>query len=1100
MTSSQTTSTASVLFTDVVGSTELRARLGEEAADEFRRAHDVVVTAAIEDSNGRVVKSMGDGLMAVFDAAADAVEAAVASQQGVVILGSDISEIVEIRVGVSVGDVSFDDGDCFGTAVNEAARLCNAAQGGQILVADLVRALARGRGGFMFQSFGALELKGIDEPVETCSVDWEPLRSAISDDLVPFPPPLLPGTTGGYVGRPDIRDSLRSLWDETKLEGPRTGLLVGEPGIGKTRTAYEIAKEARESGAVVLFGRCDDELNVPYQPFVEALEWQTRHAPDLPLGRLPGELVRLVPSLAERRPGLDAPVASDPRTEEHRLFEAVATWIADTAREAGLVLVLDDLHWATKPTLLMLMHTVRHAAGLAGVRLLVIGTYRDTDVDRAHPLSAVLGDLQRIDGVRRLAVDPLDADEVIALVEQAAGHPLDDVTRGVAARTHAETEGNPFFVGEVLRHLIESGGVRFVDGRWIVPDPDQIDVPEGVRDVIGQRLSRLSDVANELLRAASVVGREFDLDLVGELTGTDEDALLDAVDEATRARLVEEVDADRYRFAHALVRTSLYDELSASRRRRMHRRVTDLIMKRTPDDLAALAHHSVEAGPRGGDLSDAIRYVLAAADQSREASALGEAESLYGKAIELLEEDDAEALDSRRLLARCGIGELLRDTGEASFREALLAVAADALEAGDDGLLVRAVLSNSRGLVSIVGDVDAERIDMIEAALARVNDTAIADRARLESLLAVELVFDPDRREECLGLVDHSIELLEDIDDPLTEAHVLGITRLADMAPRRWTECIDRCERAVAAADRCGDPNLRVGSRTTQMWALMAVGDFERGRQVADEFSAIAADAAGPIMQWSARAQAAQISLFGGDLAQAAADNDAAFEFGRELGAVDSESWWAAVGSLITWLRDATSVPADLAGQMADQFPGAPSWRIGQAAALSQEGRIEECRRLIDEHGLGDPTPLPMDLFWFACVALMARAVGNLDDQALARRWLSAAEPYADCINHYGVGLNGPMRKSLAYLRSAAGDLDGAITEARLALDFAMDKQLALWAATYQVELAEMLARRGSEGDVTEARTILAAALPEAERLGMVGWVARGTTLLDQLG
>ncbi len=176
-------------------------------------------------------------------------------------------------------------------------------------------------------------------------------------------------------------------------------------------------------------------------------------------------------------------------------------------------------------------------------------------------------------------------------------------------------------MGEVLRHLIESGGVRFVDGRWVVPDPDQIDVPEGVRDVIGQRLSMLSDVTNEVLRAASVVGREFDLDLVGELAGIDEDPLLDAIDDATRARLVEEVDADRFRFAHALVRTSLYDELSASRRRRMHRRVTDLIAKRTPDDLAALAFHSVEAGPRGGDLSDAIAYVLAAADQAREAPA-----------------------------------------------------------------------------------------------------------------------------------------------------------------------------------------------------------------------------------------------------------------------------------------------------------------------------------------------------------------------------------------------------------------------------------------------------------------------------------------------
>ena len=633
-----------------------------------------------------------------------------------------------------------------------------------------------------------------------------------------------------------------------------------------------------------------------------------------------------------------------------------------------------------------------------------------------------------------------------------------------------------------------------------MPDPDQIDVPEGVRDVIGQRLSRLSDLANDLLRAASVVGREFDLDLVGELTDTDEDALLDAVDEATRARLVEEVGADRYRFAHALVRTSLYEELSASRRRRMHRNVTDLIAKRSPDDLAALAHHSVEAGPRGGDLSDAIGYVLAAADQSREASALAEAATLYGKAIELLEEDDAQVLDPRMLLARCGIGEILRDTGDPLFRETLLAVSADAVEAGDDGLLIRAVLENSRGFSSIVGDIDAERIALIETALARVSDTAIADRARLEALLATELIYDGNRREECLELVDRSIARLDDIDDAFTEAYVLSMTRTAELVPQRWTDGIERSTLAMAVADRSGDPNLRTSTRITKMWVLFSVGDIEGARAVADEFTAIAEASAGPLTQATARAMKAQLPLFDGDLIQAAADNDEALAFGLEIGVVDCESWWAATASVIGWLRDHRSVPADLAGEMADQFPGAPSWRTGQAAALAQEGRIDECRRLIEDHGLGDPTAFPMDLFFFASISNMARAAPVLDDRALAQRWLSAAEPYADCVSHFCVGFNGPMQQSLSKLRCAAGDLDGAITEARLALDFAIDKALELWAVTYRIELAEILARRGFDNDVAEARAIVAKALPAAERLGMVGWVPIATDLLEQLG
>lgn len=1095
----QATSTATVLFTDLVGSTELRTRLGEERADELRRTHDAVVQDAIEVNNGRVVKSLGDGLMAVFESAADAVAAGIASQQGVTALGPNLPEPIEIRVGASVGDVSFEGDDCFGTAVNEAARLCGAAQGRQILVADLVRALARGRGGFKFESFGALDLKGLPDPVESCSVTWAPLSIASSDALVPFPPALVPGTGGAYVGRSDVRDALRDLWDETKLKGPRTALLVGEPGIGKTRTAYEIAMEATDSGAIVLFGRCDDELKVPYQPFVEALDWQTRHSVDLPLGRLPGELVRLVPDLASRQAELANPVSSDPRTEEHRLFEAVSSWIVETARETGLVIVLDDIHWATKPTLLMLMQVVRHAAGLEGVRLLVIATYRDTDVDRSHPLSSVLGDLRRIDGVRRIPVDPLDLDEVIEMVQQAAGHPLDDAATQVAIRAHAETEGNPFFVAEVLRHLIESGGVRFLNGRWVVPDPDKIDVPEGVRDVVGQRLSRLSDDANDILRAASVLGREFDLEMLGELAGMDEDPLLDAIDEATRARLVEEVDAYRFRFAHALVRTSLYDELSASRRRRVHRRVTDLLAKSSPNDFAALAHHAVEAGPRGGDLSDAISYVLSAADQALETRALGEAQGLYDKAIELLEEDDAEPLDHRYLLARCGVGEVLRDQGDATFREVLLTVGADAVSADDDELVIRVALANSRGFISSIGQIDNERITHLEAALARLDGRSVAERARIEALLAAELTFDPDRREERLDLVDHAIGLLEEIDDDLTEAWVLGTTRMTDLVPERWTSGLERAQRAVAAADRCGDPNLRVINRIALNWNLLSRGDLERAGSVARELQTIAADEAGPMAQWSARSQTVQFHIYDGDLQRATEENDSAFEFGIEIGAVDADTWWAAVSALIGASRSPTFGNSELAGQLADRYPGTPAWRATQAAYLATEERADECRELIELYSLDEFESPSRDAFWFTSAYNMARCARFLDDEAIGRSLIETFEPYADEFAHYCIGINGPMRHILAYARAAVGDIDGAIADLRLALEIVDATRARIFPVIYRIELGELLLNRGFDTDLNEAEELMRTTLPVAAELEMVGWAERGEALQADL-
>ncbi|MGB9011453.1 MAG: AAA family ATPase, partial [Aeromicrobium sp.] len=1057
MSGQRSTGTATVLFTDLVGSTDLRSRLGEEAADQVRRRHDEVVTAAIEGQSGHVVKSLGDGLMAVFESSADAVAAAIDAQQRVTALGSELPEPIEIRAGASVGDVSIEDGDYFGTAVNEAARLCGVAQGGQILVADLVRALARGRGGFNFEPVGSLELKGLPDPVATCSVSWEALSLARAVDQVPFPPALAPATNGPYIGRPDLQTTLCDLWDQARAGGARTALMVGEPGIGKTRTAYEIAKQAHAHGAVVLFGRCDDGLMAPYQPFVEALDWQTRHAPELPLGRLAGELRRLVPDLEERRSDLPAPVTSDPRTEEHRLFEAVASWLIETATESGLVLVLDDVHWATKPTLLMMIHAIRQAADADGARLLLIATYRDTDVDRTHPLSALLGDLQRIDGVHRIPVAPLDVDEVIDLVEQAAGHELDEVTRGVATLTHAETEGNPFFVGEVLRHLIESGGVRFIEGRWVVPHPDQIVVPEGVRDVVGQRLSLLSETANEVLRAASVIGREFDLDLAGDLVGIEESALLDALDEATRARLVEEIAADRYRFAHALVRTSLYDELSASRRRRIHRRVTEFHAKKTHPDLAALAHHAVEAGPQGGDLSDAIGYVLAAADQARATRALGEAKSLYGKALELLDEDEALPLDPRRLGARCGIGEIMRDQGDSSFREALLAVSDHAVEAGNDALIIRAALANTRGFTSIVGDVDDERIAHLEEALRRVPDSAKSELARLEAQLAAELIFEPDRVADRLALVGSALARADELDDDLTIAQVLWMTRVPDVVPERWTTGIDLDRRAIEAADRCGDPNLRVLARIGLGWTLLAIGDLAAAQDNAEEFLAIAVNEAGPVAVWYARAAVAQFPMYFGDIAESVARNEAALELGMEVGAPDAPQWWGALDGVIRWCRDASFSDHELSAAMADQFPRAPIWRCTQAMSLALADRFDEAREVIRTHELDRIYQYPKDYLWHCTGNIMSLTARRLADVGLAKQLLAHYEPFADDVIHFVIAVYGPVRQITSRARAVLGDLDGSISDATIMLDWGIAQSMLVPSVIYRIELAELL-------------------------------------------
>ncbi len=251
-------STATIVFTDLVGSTALRGRLGEDAVEALRRRHDALVREAVETHRGRVVKGLGDGFMAEFSGAADALAAAVAVQR---VLDrnnrrSDPGSRLEVRVGLAAGDVVVEDGDCFGTPVVEAARLCAAAPGGRIYASDVVRALAGSRGGHRFTSLGDLELKGLDGPVAAVEVDWAPE----TDHRPPIPPGLDVAGAFTFVGRSEEREVLTRAWKEA-LAGHRQVLLMGgEPGVGKTRLVAEMARTVHGEGAVVLYGRCDEEL------------------------------------------------------------------------------------------------------------------------------------------------------------------------------------------------------------------------------------------------------------------------------------------------------------------------------------------------------------------------------------------------------------------------------------------------------------------------------------------------------------------------------------------------------------------------------------------------------------------------------------------------------------------------------------------------------------------------------------------------------------------------------------------------------------------------------------------------------------------------
>jgi class 3 adenylate cyclase/tetratricopeptide (TPR) repeat protein len=1083
--------TRSVLFTDLVSSTRLRVELGEEGADALRRTHDALLRDAVIACNGAVVKGLGDGIMATFESAADAVAAAVAIQQAV------HTQRFEVRVGVSIGDVSSEGGDVFGVPVVEASRLCDVAVAGEILAAELVRALARGRGGFAFEPMGDLALKGLPEPVTACRVLWDPLVPAAPSGPseavgpVPIAPALLGVTATSYVGRARLRARLdEELRTVTAGSECRTVLLAGEPGVGKTRTAAEVARAAHAGGALVLYGRCDEDLGVPYQPFVEALEHYVLHAGSAAaLGRTPGELARLVPDLTAHVPGLAVPVATDPASEEHRLFEATASWLIDAARssDAGLVLVLDDIHWATKPTLLLVQHVVRTAAD-EQAPILVLATYRDTDITRAHPLAAAIGDLRRLRGVDRLAVDNLSAEEVVDLIVAAAGHELDAPTLRLAAAVHAETEGNPFFVGEVLRHLIETGGVRRDGGRWTVVDADRVSVPEGVRDVVGRRLNRLSVAANEVLSVAAVIGREFDADAVVAIVDSTEDATLDALDEAVRARLIEETGVDRYRFAHALVRTTLYEELSATRRRRLHRRVGDAIEKLRPDDVVALAYHCIEGGPEG-DMSRAVRYTLAAAEQALAGRAFAEADARFRQALELLEDDD---LPAARAAALCGLGEAQRDQGDSAYRQTLLDAAWQAKAAGDVELFVRAALANSRGLVSIVGTVDLDRLAVVEAALEAVGSAPTPARVRLLAQLASEVTFsgDQDRR---VVLSDEAEALARSIGDPDLLGWVLTRTAYPIVTADRTRALVARSREAIALVDASGDPTMRIIARIFGSGAFVSAGEVALADAAIEECQTIADTEGGPIQRWMAVANTVRVLAARGHLDEATARNNENANLGNLTGQPDVASFWASAHLGIELLRGLGTDLTDAIPSFIAEYPGLNAWRCVLPWLLARSGRHDEARAAIVDYEL-DPVLAVKDSIPFAGLMGLAFAVSELGDVDLAGRTRAVLEPHRGCIANYYTGMTGPIDWGIGLCAFVMGDYDEALQLCEQSAAVMRDAGYAAWENLINVDVARALV---ATGDDARAREVASEVLRRAEEMNAFGLVTRAQAILD---
>ena len=1086
-------STATVLFTDLVGSTELRSRLGENVADDLRRRHDTLVAGAVEASRGVLVKNLGDGIMATFAGAADAVGAAVAIQQAIARHNRPGTATLEVRIGISAGDVVFEGDDCFGTPVIEAARLCAAARGGQILASEMVRWLARSGGG-TFTPIGNLELKGLPEPVPAVQVDWQPLP----ESQVPFPP-ILTDIGRIFVGRDGELERLGQLWKEVTAGEMRVALLAGEPGVGKTRLAAELARRVHDEGATVLAGRCDEDLGVSYQPFVEALRHFVDHAPVLTgrLGRYGGELVRLVPELAERLPDLPAPLRSDPETERYRLFDAAAAWLVAASAEEPLLLLLDDLQWAAKPTMLLLRHVVRAGGG----RVLVLGTYRDTELAHDHPLVDVVADLRRQGGVERLSLSGLDDAGVAAIVEQAGGRTLDEAGIALARAVYEETEGNPFFVREVLRHLAESGAVERGEGGWTTRLPvDQLGIPEGVREVVGRRLARLSGDANQALRVAAVVGADFELDVVAAAADLGGEALLAAVEEAVGARVVIEVSATRFRFAHALIRATLYESLTATRKVTLHRKAAqaiETIHEAALDDyLPALAHHWARASAPAADTARAVDYATRAGDRALAQLAHDEAVTYYRQALELLQVagDSAGGQPIELLIA---LGEAQRRAGDAAHRETLLEASRLAAQRGDASALARAVLANTRGtLPTTIGDVDHERVAAFEAALDAVGGDDTPTRARILAALAAEMTYTGDRERRVL-LADEALAIARRCGDAATLAVVLLCRWITIYCPDTLDELLANTEELLALAQRLDDPVIRAQALWLRGRTLAAAGDMEEANRHLEAAERLTEELGQPTLRFLVGTTVTVRTVLAGDLEEGERKAHAGFERGQATGQRDAPTFLAGHLFLVRLEQDRLGELEEQWAGVVAALPGLPTARSFLARILCELDRPEEAVEHYKLLAAENFTTLPRDVAWMLGMSHCAAVAASLGDRAGARVLFDLLAPYANQIVFTNAGAQGAVAHYVAILAATFGDFDEA--HRRFAEAAATHERIGapIWLARTRLEWARMLLIRAKPGDTDQAHNLLHQALATARDRGLTNIERRAVELLS---
>ena len=912
-------------------------------------------------------------------------------------------------------------------------------------------------------------------------------RTPTTSDQRPVEANPLDRLAGGvFVGREREVEQLRSGLEEALAGRGRLILLVGEPGIGKTSTADELATYAQIRGAQVLAGRCYEGEGAPaYWPWVQVIRAyiHERDPQTLVTDMGPGaaDIAQVVSDVRERLPGLPTLPALDPEQGRFRLFDSVTTFLKNAANRQPIVVILDDLHWADRPSLLLLQFLARE---MQEAHVLVVGAYRDVELGRHHPLAQTLGELARLPVTQRVSLHGLSETDIAHYIQMTAGV---DPPLPLVLAVHAETEGNPFFFIEVVRLLTAEGRLESPGsgGAW------RVEIPQSVREVIGRRLDHLSEDCNVLLTVASVIGREFALSLLRPATDLPPDRLLGALEEAVAARVVNEVPGSigRYSFSHTLIRETLYGDLATVRRARLHQRVGDAleaINRAHPEPhLAELAHHFYEAA-HAGDVDKAIRWCTRAGQRAMSQLAYEEAAGHYEhalQALELLESPD----DGQRAQLVLTMGDAWFRAGEPiKARDSFRAAIEIARAIGDSTVLARAVLglgpAAGTGTFGFNFNVDPEFVALLGEVLDTLPQEDSALRARALGAMAVVLYWTAprDEREQYSRL---AVEMAQRIGDRVTLADTLFSRRYALWDPEDIEERLAASERVRELAEAAGNAERLLEAHMWRAVDLLELGHAAGADEEIEQHVRLAGELRQPFYQhWAVILQTTR-ALMKGRFA------DAEELAARALAMGERRQYPMAVliyGCQMLWAWREQGRVEELQMAMAailDMAASMPAAQAGLAFTCCELGRLEEARDHFEKLAVDDFASLPRDVGWLSGMAMLAMVCSSLGDARRAEVLYDKLAPYADRnIVVYAALCLGPAPLYLGMLAVTKGERDVAAAHYERAIEMSARSGARPFLAHAQQAYAELLLDRGQR---SRALVLLNEALATALDLGM---------------